>query len=159
MQIEQNAVIEAPLLTVMAALNDVESFPDWATVPGVIDNVKGQNVGMTYNWRYKVSELTFKGQSEIIEQTESRLVTQTTGDVESLWTVTLTSLAKRTAIRVVVEYALPHAFIEPLVDMVIQRITRPEVANKNMRRFKEAVEKQAASDNPQETKITVTKEI
>jgi hypothetical protein len=42
-----------------------------------------------------------------------------------------------------VEYALPNSFIEPLVDVVVQRMARPEVANENMRRFKEMVEKRA----------------
>lgn len=142
--VEQTAIIEAPMATVMEAINDVTRIPTWATVPGVVENVQGQGVGMTYDWRFEVSGLTFQGKTEVIEQTDDRLITKTTGDIPSIWTINLTQVGRSSIIiQVVVEYALPNSFVEPLVDVVVQRLARPEVANENMRRFKEMVEKRA----------------
>lgn len=141
--VEQTAVIEAPLATVMKALGEVERIPTWATVPGVVDNVKGRGMGMTYDWHYQVSGLHFKGKSVVIEQTENSLITKTSGDVESIWTINLTPVGKNsTVIRVVVEYTLSNAFVEPLADLIVQQLTRPEVAEENMKRFKDMVERQ-----------------
>ena len=142
--VEQSAVIETSIATVMDAVNDIASIPSWATVPGVVDNIQGQGIGTTYNWRFQVSGLTFKGKAEIIEQSENSLITRTTGDIDSIWTVNLIPVGKSsTVIQVVVEYALPNSFIEPLADIVVQRLAKPEVANENMRRFKEMVEERA----------------
>jgi 8-oxo-dGTP pyrophosphatase MutT (NUDIX family)/uncharacterized membrane protein len=139
--VEQTAVIQTSIETVIDALSNVERIPSWATVSGAIDNVQGQGVGMTYNWRFQESGLKFKGKSEVIEQTDNSLITKTTGDVESIWTVNLTPVGKKsTVIRVVVEYTLPYAFVEPLADIVMQRLAKPEVADENMKRFKEMVE-------------------
>lgn len=139
--VEQAAVIEASMADVLSALNDVEIIPNWATVSGTISNVQGKGIGMTYNWHFEVSMIRFRGKSEVIEQTEHSLITRTTGDVDSIWTVNLTSLGqKSTAIRVTVEYSLPAALIEPLADVVLQRLARPEVASENMTRFKQMVE-------------------
>ena len=100
--VEQTAVIEASMAVVMQALNDVENFPTWTTVEGIIDNVQGSGRGMTYEWHYSVEGLNFNGKSEVIEQAEDTLITKTTGDVDSLWTITLTAIGqKNTAIRAV----------------------------------------------------------
>lgn len=142
--VEQTVVIDAPIHVVMNALNQVERIPDWATVPGVIDRVEGQGVGMTYHWHYHISGLHFKGQSKVIEQTETTLITKTSGDVHSIWTINLTPVGKdNTLIQVVVEYTRSGAFLEPLADFVVQQLTKPEVAEENMQRFKQAVEQQA----------------
>lgn len=141
--VEQTTVIEAPMEMIMRALNDVESFPTWTTVEGKIDNVQGRNLGMTYEWHYTVEGLSFRGKSEVIEQTANTLITKTTGDVDSIWTITLTALGKRsTAMRVVVEYKLPSSFVEVLADEVIQQYATPEVARENLKRFKQIVEEQ-----------------
>ncbi len=142
--VEQSTVIETSIATVMDAVNDVASIPSWATVPGEVNNVQGQGVGMTYDWRFQVSSLTFKGKAEVIDQSESSLITRTTGNIDSIWTVNLTPVGKSgTVIQVVVEYALPHSFVEPLADIVVQRLAKPEVAQKNIQQFKEMVEERA----------------
>ncbi|MBN1217977.1 MAG: SRPBCC family protein [Anaerolineae bacterium] len=139
--VEQSTVIAAPVKAVMEAVNDVASFPAWATVKGVIYNVQGSGVGKTFEWHYSVEGINFLGKSQIIEQTENTVITKTSGDVDSLWTVTLTPISpKSTAIRVVVEYNPPHRFVEALADQVIQRYATPAVASENLRRFKEMVE-------------------
>jgi uncharacterized membrane protein len=142
--VEQATVIEAPMEIVMQALNEVERIPTWTTVKGVIDNVQGNGLGMTYEWYYAVEGLEFKGKSEVIEQTANTLITKTTGDINSLWTITLTAVSKKsTAMRVVVEYTPPNSFIEVLADKVIQQYATPAVARENLERFKQAVEEWA----------------
>ena len=142
--VEQETIIKAPMFVVMEALNDVKRIPLWATVTGTIDNVQGSGPGMTYEWHYSINKLSFSGKSEVIEQTESTLITKTTGDVESIWTIHLTPAGKdSTAIRVVVEYSPPHIFIELLADLVMQQLNDPEVAAENMARFKNMVEARA----------------
>lgn len=139
--VEQTGVIEAPLDAVMQALNDVKNIPAWATVKGVIDNVQGSGVGMTYEWHYSVQGVKFNGRSEVMECTDNTLITKTTGDAESLWTFTLTALSeKTTALHVVVEYYPPNKFVEVLADKIIEQYATPEVARDNLNNFKKYVE-------------------
>lgn len=148
--VEQVSVVKAPMPIVMEALNDVASIPTWATVTGTINNIKGNGRGMTYDWRYTIDRLDFSGSSEVIEQTQETLITQTTGDIVSLWTITLTPTGKHsTAIHIVVEYTPPSRFLEPLADLVLQRLNDPEVAKENLTRFKIAVEERARAAKEQ----------
>jgi hypothetical protein len=129
----------------MEALNHVEDIPGWATVTGTIDQIRGNGRGMTYEWHYTIGNFSFEGKSEVIEQTETTLITRTTGNVESLWTINLTPIGKTsTAMRVVVEYVPPNIFVEVLADLVLDQLNNPDVARENMLRFKELVEKRAA---------------
>lgn len=142
--VEQSILIKAPLRRVMAALNDVAAIPDWASVEGTIENIQGQGVGMTYNWHYSVGHFSFSGTSEVIEQTESMLITKTYGDVNSLWTINLNPIsAQTTAMRVSVEYTPAHGFVEVLADLFLQQLNNPEIAQENMNRFKASVESRA----------------
>jgi uncharacterized membrane protein len=142
--VEQTAIIKAPLALVMETLSRVETIPSWATVTGTISAIKGYGRGMSYEWQYTINGVNFRGQSRVMEQTEDTLITKTTGDVDSLWTITLTPAGKKsTAIRVVVEYTPPHTFVELLADILLQQFGDPEVAKENMKRFKAMVEQQA----------------
>ena len=148
--VEQSIVINAPAEIVMIALNDVESIPGWATVTGTIDNVQGQGPGMTYEWRYSINKLSFGGQSEVLEQTETVLVTKTTGDIDSLWTIELTPISKNsTSMNVVVEYMPPNIFMDVLANMVLQQINDPTVARENAARFKASVEERVKAAQEQ----------
>lgn len=143
--VEQTAIIKAPMALVMEALNEVEAIPGWATVTGLIDNIQGSGLGMRYEWHYSINNLAFEGKSEVIEQTDTTLITRTTGDIASMWTINLAPAGKNsTAIRVVVEYIPPKVFVEVLADVVLEQLNDPEIARENMARFKEAVEKKAA---------------
>ncbi len=149
MIIEQTAIIEAPVDVVMQIMNDVESIPTWATVKGRIENIRGSGCGMTYDWHFTVDKLDFSGQSKVIEQTADTLITETTGDIASIWTIKLAPAGnKRTTMRVVVEYTPLQAFVELLADIVIQQFVTPQEARENMRRFKEMVEERAKVIEP-----------
>ena len=139
--VEQATVLEAPVEAVIQALNEVESIPTWATVAGKVYNVQGRGLGMTFEWHYSVEGVDFRGKTEVVEQTTTTLISRTTGDVDSIWTVTLRPISQRsTAMQVVVEYNPRNRFVEVLADQIIQRYTTPEVAAENLRRFKEMVE-------------------
>jgi uncharacterized membrane protein len=141
LSVEQTGVIEAPMAKVMQTLNDVERIPIWATVKGVIDNVRGSGQGMTYEWHYSVQGIKFNGQSEVIECSDDTLITKTTGDIASLWTFSLTALNENTtALHVVVEYYPPNKFVEILADKIVQQYATPEVAQDNLNSFKQYVE-------------------
>ena len=143
--VEQSIVIKASLTVVMETLNRVEDIPSWATVTGTIDHIRGDGRGMNYEWHYTIGDFSFEGKSEVIEQTETTLIAKTTGDVESLWTINLTSIGETsTAMRVVVEYMPPNIFIEVLADLVLDQLNNPQVARENMVRFKEMTERRAA---------------
>ncbi len=139
--VEQSGVIEAPMNVVMQSLNDVKNIPVWATVKGVIDNVQGSGSDMTYEWHYSVQGVKFNGRSEVLENSNDTLITKTTGDIESLWTITLTAISeKTTALQVVVEYNPPNKFVEVLADKIIQQYATPEVARDNLDNFKKYIE-------------------
>ena len=132
------------MTVVMEALNDIESIPAWAIVSGTIDNIQGNDSGMTYEWHYNINSLSFDGESEVVGQTETTLITKTTGDIDSIWTINLTPVGKKiTVLRVVVEYSPPNIFMEILADIVLQQLNDPEVAKENIMRFKEMVEERA----------------
>lgn len=138
--VEQAVIIKVPMAIVMDALNNVESIPTWATVTGTISNVQGSGLGMTYDWHYKIGNYSFSGSSEVVEQTNSVLITKTTGDIDSIWTISLSTAGKQSvAMRVVVEYTPPNIFVEVLADIV----SNPAVARENIMRFKKVVEERA----------------
>ena len=142
--VEQSVVIKAPLAVVVDCLNDVAAIPTWATVAGTIDNVQGRGQGMTYEWHYVINDLSFSGKSRVIEQSETTLITKTTGDIDSIWTIQLKPAGKHTtAMQVLVEYSPPNTFIELLADIVLQQINNPEIAQQNISRFKNMVEERA----------------
>lgn len=143
MIIEETTVIEVPMDIVMQMMGDVRSIPAWATVKGTISNVQGVGSAMQYDWQFTIDELHFTGHSKVIEQTTDILITETTGDITSLWTINLTPLGKQTMLRVVVEYLPPNPFVEVLADKVIQQLATPAVAQENIKRFKELVEERA----------------
>ncbi len=148
--VEQSIVIKAPANIVIDALNDVESIPTWATVPGTITNVKGSGPGMTYEWHYKFNKLSFDGNSEVLEQTTDTLITKTSGDIDSIWTITLAPAGiNNTAMRVLLEYTPPNTFIEILADIVLEQLNDPAVAKENINRFKQMVEARAKSTGEQ----------
>jgi uncharacterized membrane protein len=142
--VEQSVTLAAPSSIIMDALNDVETIPTWATVPGTITDVQGSGTDMTYSWQYSINKLRFKGTSQVIEQTENTLITKTTGDVDSIWTINLTPITSDiTTMQVVVEYIPPNSYIELMVDILLDQMNNPEVAHQNMARFKEMVEERA----------------
>lgn len=139
--VEQSILINAPVAIVMEALNEVESIPTWATVSGIIENLQGKGPGLTYEWHYSINNVRFNGQSEVLEQTDTRLITKTTGDVDSIWTINLSPAGKKsTVLSVVVEYSPPNIYIEILADIVLHQIQDPKVARENITRFKQMVE-------------------
>ena len=142
--IEETAVIETPLEVVMQLVGEVETIPEWATVDGQVFNVQSHDQQLQYDWRFTVNTVTFQGHSKVIEQTTDTLITETTGDIASIWTIRLTPISrKNTMLRVTVEYAPPHAFVEVLADVAIQQLATPEVAQQNMKRFKALAEERA----------------
>lgn len=143
--VEQTAIINAPLETVSIWMHNLESVPHWATVPGTVQNPRGDGVGKTYDWNFQVGPVSFSGEIEVVEQQPTSLITRTTGDIDSLWSIDLRAVSKNsTAIRVTVEFTPPHAFLEPLADVVMQQLATPEVAAQNMDRFKAMVEAHAS---------------
>jgi uncharacterized membrane protein len=145
MIVEQATIIEAPLALVMQVMLDVESIPTWATVKGVVYNVQGWGPGMRYDWQFTVDDMDFIGHSKIIEQTADTLITETTGDIASIWTIHLSPAGRNsTLIQAVVEYSPPqNVFVEVLADLVLQRYANPVAAQENMARFKDLVEVRA----------------
>ena len=139
--VEQSTLIKASIPKVMAALNNIADFPKWASVKGSITNIQGQGVGMTYDWCYSIGNFNFRGKSKVVEQTDSMLITQTEGDVNSLWTVQLNSVSTQfTALRVIVEYTPSNGFVEALADLVAQQLSDTKIAHENINRFKASVE-------------------
>jgi hypothetical protein len=134
----------------MTILNDVENFPDWATVPGSISNVQGRGQGMSYDWFYTFNKIDFSGHSVVLEQTDTTLITRTTGSIDSLWTVKLTQVSPgSTALQVIVEYTPPNSFIELLADIVLEQLNDPEIARQNLANFKAAAEARARTAEDQ----------
>lgn len=126
--IEREVTINAPVEKVFAYLADPKANPEW--LPGMVEvkdvNLAREGVGTTHRWVYKMAGLRFEGETRATEYVRNqRLVTQSNGDIESIWTWVLEPLEGGTKLNVTVQYAVPAG--------VLGKLTEPFVLKQNRR--------------------------
>lgn len=124
-RVEEQIHIDISAQKVMATLLDVRSADKWTPNLKRVTNVRGQGVGCSYQWEYKIGKWpSIRGETEIVNVTNSEFIMKTTGAILSTWIWTLYPSNGGTDLQVVVEYSVPGIF-GGLVDRINQK-TAPE---------------------------------
>jgi len=105
---EVNTFIKAPVNKVWEVLNDTERLPEWMPLLEDINDIQGEGVGSTFNWKYKFLGIKFKGSSKIEEQEAGKKhVMKSKAGIESIWTWNFTPEGDGTKVNLNVEYTIP----------------------------------------------------
>jgi len=119
-KIERNIAINVPIEKVFSYMSYPVNQLEW--LPGLfkIQDIKGEGVGQTSSWTYKMMGIPFKGKSECTEYIPNeRIVIKTTGSVRSTWDFTLIAEGGMTSVSLSVEYTIPVPLIGKLGEKLI----------------------------------------
>jgi len=139
-KIERNIDINVPIEKVFSYMSYPVNQLEW--LPGLfkIQDIKGEGVGQTCSWTYKMMGIPFKGKSECTVYTlNERIVIKTTGNIKSTWDFTLIPRSGMTSVNLVVEYAIPMPVLGRLGERLILRQNERE-AGLAMTNMKERLE-------------------
>ena len=118
-KVERNTLIKAPLEKLFSYLTDPKNELEW--LPSITDvrGVTGQGVGKKWDWTYKMIGLSFKGNSEVIEQVDNeKYIYKTKGGIRSTWTFMVKAEGGGTRLNLTVEYTIPV----PVLGKVAERL-------------------------------------
>lgn len=118
-KIERTIAINVPIEKVFNYLTDPMHQLD--TIPSLteVKNIKGQGVGQQWSWTYKLTGMSFKGESVVTEyEPNKRYVTQSKGGIKSTWTYAFEPSGTGTRMSLVLEYTIPV----PVVGKVGERL-------------------------------------
>ena len=120
-KIERSISINIPIENVFSYMSHPINQLEW--LPGLvgIQDIKGEGVGRTCSWIYKMMGITFKGKSECIEYIPNeRIVIKTTGSIVSIWDFALIPQeGGMTSVNLVVDYTIPVPLIGKLGEKLI----------------------------------------
>ena len=107
-KVERSITVNAGLDKVFAYISNPANEMEWFTSISDIRDIKGKGVGQTYGFTYKMSGLSLKGESEVIEYTPNKkYVTKSKGGISSTWTWTFSPDNGGARVNVVVEFSIP----------------------------------------------------
>jgi carbon monoxide dehydrogenase subunit G len=139
-KVERTITINAPIEKVFAYVTDPTNELEF--VPGITDvrNVKGEGLGQTADWTYKMLGIPLSGKSEVLEyKPNERYVTKSSGGVVSTWTWTFKSEGGSTQVNVVVDYTIPISVLGKVGERLVLRQTERET-NLSMATLKDRLE-------------------
>jgi uncharacterized protein YndB with AHSA1/START domain len=120
--IKREVHIEASPSTLYQYLSDPRHMTEWVASMEDIRNVRGDGVGRTHDWTYRMAGVKLKGHTELIEDVPNSLIkTRTTGGVESTWTFVMAPDAKGSRLSLTVEYKLPVPVLGKLAEALVVR--------------------------------------
>jgi len=127
-KIERSITIDAPVERVFAYLADPMANPEW--LPGMVEvkevHLAEEGVGTTHRWVYKMAGIRFEGENSTTEYLPNqRIVTETKGGIESIWTWVFEPHEAGTKLNLTVEYGVPTG--------VLRKLTEPFVVRQNRR--------------------------
>ncbi len=126
-KVERTITINAPVEKVCKYLSE----PTYALeyVPSMTDirNIKGEGVGRTYDWTYKMLGISFSGKTEVVEYTSNeRYVTKSGGGIVSTWTYSFKAEAGGTQMNLVVDFTIPIPVLGKFAERLVRRQTERE---------------------------------
>jgi len=119
-KIERSISINIPIEKAFSYMNQPINQLEW--LPGLykIQDIKGEGVGQTCSWTYKMMGIPFKGKAECMEHIPNeRIVIKTTGSIKSIWDFTLIPQGGMTSVNLVVDYTIPVPLIGKLGEKLI----------------------------------------
>lgn len=118
--IERTFRVKAPIEKVFALLADHSRDPLW--LPGLVEsrNFRGQGVGATWEWTYRMAGITFHGTGHVVEhEPPRRHVVETRGGAISTWAWTLEPEGDGTKIHLKLEYSIPVAVLGKVAEKIL----------------------------------------
>ena len=121
-KVERTITINAPIDKVFAYIANPTNEPEFVSSMTDIRNVKGEGVGQTYEWTFKMLGIPVSGKSELTEyKPNERYVTKSSGGIVSTWTYTFKSEAGGTQVNLVIDYTIPVPVLGKFGERLAQR--------------------------------------
>jgi uncharacterized membrane protein len=125
--IDQNITINAPASKVYEFLKDTSKLTSWMVSLGEVSNVKGEGVGQTYDWIYRMAGIPLKGSTTVVEDVPNeRVKTKSSGGIDSSFLFTFASDGDTTKLNLRVDYSVPVPVLGALAEKLIVGRNRRE---------------------------------
>lgn len=127
-EIKRSISINAPVEEVFAHIDDPVNFPEvWPSMVEVKDVEELPTGGRKFNWVYKMAGIHFEGTSETTEYVANqRIVTKSTGGVESAFVWEFLPEGEGTKLNVSIEYTVPVPVLGKLAEGLIVKLNERE---------------------------------
>ena len=126
-KVERSITINAPVEKVVAYLADPTNALEYVPSMTDIRNIKGEGVGRTYDWTYKMLGISFSGKTEVVEyKPNERYVTKSSGGIVSTWTYSFKAEAGGTQMNLVVDFTIPIPVLGRFAERLALRQTERE---------------------------------
>ncbi len=139
-RVERSITINAPVEKVFAYITDPTN--ELESIPSITDirNVKGEGVGRTYEWTYKMLGIPLSGKSEVVEyKPNEHYVEKSSGGIVSTWTYSFKAETGGTQMNLVVDYTIPVPVLGKFAERLVLRKTEQE-ADVSMATLKDRLE-------------------
>ncbi len=123
---QNSIVINAPLRTVFAYVNDLNTMPDWLAGLVEVRNVIGAGMGQQCDFTFKMVGIQLRGSAVIVDCVpDERCTHQSIGMLSADWTNIVEPHEDGTKLTIEVEYTLPGAVLGKLAEhLTIRRMKR-----------------------------------
>jgi len=120
-KVEKAITINAPVEKVCGYINEPTNLPEiWPSMVEVKDVQRLPNGGTSFRWVYKMAGMRFEGTTEDTEYVPNqRVVSKSTGGIESTFTWTFQPEDGGTKLTVEVEYTVPIPLLGKLAEAFI----------------------------------------
>jgi carbon monoxide dehydrogenase subunit G len=127
-EIKRSISINAPVEEVFAHIDDPVNFPEvWPSMVEVKDVEGLPTGGRKFNWVYKMAGVRLEGTSETTEYVANqRIVTKSTGAVESSFVWDFLPEGEGTKLNVSIEYTVPVPVLGKLAEGLIVKMNERE---------------------------------
>ena len=119
--IEKSITINAPVEKVFQYIDDPMNDPDWMIGMVEVHDVEGEpGVGRQFRWTFKMVGIPLKGESTTIEHVPNqRTVTESKGQVSSIWVADVKPHGSGTELTMKVDYTIPIPVLGKLAEQLI----------------------------------------
>jgi len=126
---ETTITINAPVEKVFDYVNQPTNLPEiWPSMVEVKDVQRLPNGGTSFRWVYKMAGMRFEGTTEDTEYVPNqRVVSKSTGGIESLFTWTFQPEDSGTKLTVEVEYTVPIPLLGKIAEAFIVKQNEREL--------------------------------
>jgi uncharacterized membrane protein len=128
-KIAKSISINVPAEKIFDYWTEPANLPEvWPSVVEVKDRQRLPNGGNFFRWVYKMAGMRFEGTSEDIEYVANqRTVTESTGGIDNMITVTLQPEGDGTKVAFEVEYTVPVPLLGKLAEAAIVKLNQNEI--------------------------------
>ncbi len=138
--VEKSIVINASVGAVYTYVEDPTKLSEWMTSLTEVRNIKGEGVGQSYDWTYRMMGIPLDGTTTVTEKVPNeRSKTETTGGVKSTWVFTLVSDGEATTLTLKIDYTIPVPVLGKLAEKLVASRNAREMET-NLANIKECVE-------------------